>query len=239
MLHCALLACFFVGDVVGLHFGEAPSGQTRLFSLGTDKRLVEYDLTTCTAANAGLAAAAVIDVVAPGGAGGPCSMCFAPPMPYYSHSSLDTLLLIAGEDAEWAVVEMLLLILMAGLPEQHAVLLTFCWTLHLGHQVACHMLLDHYLQMMPTRSRLTTPTPAQHMPLTWDQHSVGPSASYCPSGKTVLPFSATGHRQCANCVLLHHGFDVQHCLSTGTALACCAVPACSCRQQMLLVFMLQ
>eukprot|EP00878_Enallax_costatus_P028053 GHUV01030257.1.p1 GENE.GHUV01030257.1~~GHUV01030257.1.p1 ORF type:complete len:640 (+),score=169.39 GHUV01030257.1:876-2795(+) len=83
--------------VVGLHFGEAPSGQTRLFSLGADKRLIEYDITNATAANTGLSAAAVTDVVAPGGAGSPCSMCFAPPMPYYSHSSLDTLLLIADD----------------------------------------------------------------------------------------------------------------------------------------------
>lgn len=30
--------------VVGLAFGETPSGSTRLFSLGADARIVEYDL---------------------------------------------------------------------------------------------------------------------------------------------------------------------------------------------------
>jgi hypothetical protein len=89
--------CFPAEEVVGLHFGEAPSGQTRLFSLGADRRLLEYNLTATDTANAGLRALAVLDVVAPGGAGTPCSMCFAPPMPYYSHASMDTLLLVAGE----------------------------------------------------------------------------------------------------------------------------------------------
>ncbi|WIA32991.1 hypothetical protein OEZ86_006150 [Tetradesmus obliquus] len=84
-------------EVVGLHFGEAPSGQTRLFSLGADRRLLEYNLAAADAANAGLRALAVLDVVAPGGAGTPCSMCFAPPMPYYSHASMDTLLLVADD----------------------------------------------------------------------------------------------------------------------------------------------
>eukprot|EP00775_Hariotina_reticulata_P011389 gene11389-11537_t len=84
-------------NVVGLHFGEAPSGQTRLFSLGADRRLLEYDLATAGAANAGLRTRAVLDVVAPGGAGHPCSMCFAPPMPYYSANSMDTLLLVADD----------------------------------------------------------------------------------------------------------------------------------------------
>ncbi|KAF6250825.1 quinon protein alcohol dehydrogenase-like superfamily [Scenedesmus sp. NREL 46B-D3] len=84
-------------EVIGLHFGEAPSGQTRLFSLGADRRLLEYNLAAADAANAGLRALAVLDVVAPGGAGTPCSMCFAPPMPYYSHASMDTLLLVADD----------------------------------------------------------------------------------------------------------------------------------------------
>jgi hypothetical protein len=85
-------------DVVGLHFGEAPSGQTRLFSLGADRRLLEYNLAAAETANAGLRALSVLDVVAPGGAGTPCSMCFAPPMPYYSHASMETLLLVAGAE---------------------------------------------------------------------------------------------------------------------------------------------
>jgi hypothetical protein len=69
--------------------------------LGADRRLLEYNLAAADAANAGLHALAVLDVVAPGGAGTPCSMCFAPPMPYYSHASMDTLLLVAGESYGW------------------------------------------------------------------------------------------------------------------------------------------
>jgi hypothetical protein len=36
--------------VVGLCFGETPSGHTRLFSIGDDRRLVEYDLQGSTPA---------------------------------------------------------------------------------------------------------------------------------------------------------------------------------------------
>lgn len=38
-------------DVVGLHFGEAPSGATRLFSLGKDGRVAEFDLEASSVAN--------------------------------------------------------------------------------------------------------------------------------------------------------------------------------------------
>lgn len=38
-------------EVVGLHFGEAPSGATRLFSLGKDGRMAEFDLETSSVAN--------------------------------------------------------------------------------------------------------------------------------------------------------------------------------------------
>jgi hypothetical protein len=74
------------------------AGQTRLFSLGADRRLIEYDLTTCTAANTGLRARSIRDCVPPGSTGSPTAMCFAPPMPYYSPSSTETLLLVAGEN---------------------------------------------------------------------------------------------------------------------------------------------
>lgn len=74
------------------------AGQTRLFSLGADARLIEYDLAACTAANTGLKPLSIRDCVPPGGTGSPCAMCFAPPMPYYSHSSTETLLLVAGEE---------------------------------------------------------------------------------------------------------------------------------------------
>lgn len=82
---------------MGLHFGESPAGQTRLFSVGTDCRLIEYDLAPAAAHGAGLHALTVCDCVAPGATGTPCAMTFAPPMPYYdSHASTTTLLLVAG-----------------------------------------------------------------------------------------------------------------------------------------------
>jgi hypothetical protein len=80
------------------------AGQTRLFSLGADQRLIEYDLSTCTAANTGLRTLAIRDCVPPGSTGSPCAMCFAPPMPYYSHSSTETLLLVAGEGGAMPLV---------------------------------------------------------------------------------------------------------------------------------------
>lgn len=76
--------------------GGVCAGQTRLFSLGADARLIEYDLAACTAANTGLKPLSIRDCVPPGSTGSPCAMCFAPPMPYYSHSSTETLLLVAG-----------------------------------------------------------------------------------------------------------------------------------------------
>jgi hypothetical protein len=81
--------------VVGLQFGESPSGETRLFSLGADGRLLEYLLADCTAGG-GLQLLGLHEVSKPGG-GPPTALCFAPPMPYYSHSSTETLLLAAGE----------------------------------------------------------------------------------------------------------------------------------------------
>ncbi|KAF8067275.1 CFAP251 [Scenedesmus sp. PABB004] len=79
--------------VVGLAFGEAPSGATRLFSLGADRRLLEFELAPAAEAAAGLRAAAVLDLCG----AKPTALAFAPPLPYFSAGSLDTLLLVADE----------------------------------------------------------------------------------------------------------------------------------------------
>lgn len=85
---------------MGLQFGESPAGQTRLFSVGADRRLVEYDLAAAAAHGAGLRARTLCDCVAPGAAGTPCALTFAPPVPYFdSHASTATLLLVAGGGA--------------------------------------------------------------------------------------------------------------------------------------------
>lgn len=82
---------FIPGPVVALSFGESPSGQTRLFSLGADGRALEFDLRSTSA----LRIAAAHDAAAPVG-GAPSALCFAPPMPYWAKSSTETLLLVAG-----------------------------------------------------------------------------------------------------------------------------------------------
>ena len=80
------------GPIAALSFGESPSGQTRLFSLGADGRVLEFDLRSTTA----LRLLAMHDA-APPGAGAPSALCFAPPMPYWAKSSTETLLVVAGE----------------------------------------------------------------------------------------------------------------------------------------------
>lgn len=80
------------GKVAGLVFGESPSGQTRLFSIGEDKRFVEYHLAA-SSPSAGLVVAAYKDLSM---ANTPTSLTFAPPLLYYKHHSARTLLLIAG-----------------------------------------------------------------------------------------------------------------------------------------------
>lgn len=86
---------------MSLAFGESPAGATRLFSLGADGRLAEFQLPpggyypTAASTAGGLRLAALHDVAAPGG-GRPSALCFAPPMPYWARASTETLLLIAG-----------------------------------------------------------------------------------------------------------------------------------------------
>ncbi|GBF88525.1 hypothetical protein Rsub_01240 [Raphidocelis subcapitata] len=98
----SLLAWEFVGKarahegpIVALVFGESPAGQTRLFSLGGDGRLAEWQLASL-APGGGLRLVGLHDV-APPGAGMSTAMCFAPPMPYWARSSTETLLLIADD----------------------------------------------------------------------------------------------------------------------------------------------
>lgn len=79
--------------LVGLCFGETPSGQTRLFSLGADARVVEYDIDGSKPIT-GLKIAAHHDF-APGQT--PTALCFAPPLQYFKHHSEQTLLLMADD----------------------------------------------------------------------------------------------------------------------------------------------
>ncbi len=81
------------GKVVGLSFGETPSGQTRLFSLGQDNRIAEYELARSTPAT-GLVVAYHHDFAS---TSLPTSLCFAPPLQYFKHHSTRTLLIITGE----------------------------------------------------------------------------------------------------------------------------------------------
>lgn len=81
------------GPVVSLVFGESPSGRTRLFSLGAEGRVVEYDLATSSIGN-GLRTVMHHDF-APGPA--PTALSFAPPLQYFRAFSADTQLLICGE----------------------------------------------------------------------------------------------------------------------------------------------
>ena len=74
-------------------FGESPSGQTRLFSLGKEGRVVEYDLNK-SSLSAGLCLVYYQDF-APTST--PCALSVAPPLQYFKHHSAETLLLIADD----------------------------------------------------------------------------------------------------------------------------------------------
>ncbi|GAX79688.1 hypothetical protein CEUSTIGMA_g7129.t1 [Chlamydomonas eustigma] len=76
-------------EVVGLLFGESPSGQTRLFSLGADSRMAEYDLENSQPAT-GLK---LLDHIDTPTSILPTALSFAPPLQYYRHHSAETLLL--------------------------------------------------------------------------------------------------------------------------------------------------
>ena len=77
--------------VSGLSFGESPSGETRLFSIGADGRLVDYDLQG-SSTTAGLRLKHHIDLPS---TVLPTALAFAPPLQYFRHHSSETLLLAA------------------------------------------------------------------------------------------------------------------------------------------------
>ncbi len=79
--------------VVGLAFGESPSGQTRLFSLGADSRMAEYDLDGSVPAS-GLKILRHLDLPP---TITPSALAFAPPVQYFRHSSAETMLLACDE----------------------------------------------------------------------------------------------------------------------------------------------
>lgn len=79
--------------VISVVFGETPSGQTRLFSLGNDNRIAEYELARSTPSS-GLLIAYHQDFTWPHKA---TAISFAPPLEYHKQHSNRTLLLIADE----------------------------------------------------------------------------------------------------------------------------------------------
>ncbi len=79
--------------MVGLNFGESPAGQTRLFSLGSDSRMAEYDLEGSLPAT-GLKLLRHLDLPP---TVTPTALAFAPPLQYFRHQSAETLLLACGE----------------------------------------------------------------------------------------------------------------------------------------------
>ncbi|GLC51075.1 hypothetical protein PLESTB_000463200 [Pleodorina starrii] len=82
------------GRIAALIFGESPSGQTRLLSVGADSRVVEYDLAGSGVA-AGLRPAAYYDF--PPGGGAPTSLTFAPPLQYFRAFAAETHLLVSDD----------------------------------------------------------------------------------------------------------------------------------------------
>ena len=76
-------------EVTGLNFGESPSGHTRLFSVGADGRLAEYDLDG-SSLSTGLRLLHHLDLPA---SVSPTSLAFAPPLQYFKHHSHETHLL--------------------------------------------------------------------------------------------------------------------------------------------------
>ncbi|EFJ51972.1 hypothetical protein VOLCADRAFT_103176 [Volvox carteri f. nagariensis] len=82
------------GRIASLVFGESPSGQTRLLTVGADSRVVEYDLATSSVA-AGLRPLSYYDF--PPGGGVPTSLTFAPPLQYFRAFAAETHLLVSDD----------------------------------------------------------------------------------------------------------------------------------------------
>jgi cilia- and flagella-associated protein 251 len=77
--------------VVAVHFGEAPSGETRCFSLSDDGRLAEYDIVT-SSLEAGVI---VCNHMTTCQGAKPTAMSFTPPLTYFQKGVIDTQLVIA------------------------------------------------------------------------------------------------------------------------------------------------
>ena len=79
--------------IVGLQFGESPAGHTRLFSAGSDGRLVEYDIEASQPQN-GIHLVSAVQVCV---GKVPTALSFGPPRAYYDQGSTDTELILAGK----------------------------------------------------------------------------------------------------------------------------------------------
>ena len=78
-------------DIVALRFGEAPSGETRCFSLDAVGRLAEFDLEASS-----LEAGVVVHALTAVAPAAPTAMTFAPVLTYFTRGVTDTQLLLAG-----------------------------------------------------------------------------------------------------------------------------------------------
>lgn len=77
--------------VVAVHFGEAPSGETRCFSLSADGRLAEFDLDkSCLEAGV-----VVCGTSTTGTTSSATAMSFTPPLTYFQKGVIDTQLVLA------------------------------------------------------------------------------------------------------------------------------------------------
>lgn len=79
--------------VVAVHFGEAPSGETRCFSLSSDGRMAEFDLEA-SSLEAGVV---VCGTSTTGVSAAPTAMSFTPPLTYFEKGVIDTQLIIADD----------------------------------------------------------------------------------------------------------------------------------------------
>ncbi|GIL72955.1 hypothetical protein Vretimale_4604 [Volvox reticuliferus] len=82
------------GRIASVVFGESPSGQTRLLTVGADSRVVEYDLAGSSVAT-GLRPLSYYDF--PPGGGVPTSLTFAPPLQYFRAFAAETHLLVSDD----------------------------------------------------------------------------------------------------------------------------------------------
>ena len=77
--------------IIAVHFGEAPSGETRCFSLSEDGRLAEYDIVG-SSLEAGVLVGEQVSACLHAT---PTAMTFTPPLAYFQRGVIDTQLVIA------------------------------------------------------------------------------------------------------------------------------------------------